>query len=103
MVESNSLTGVKSGCNSQIKGVVGNVLFIYLLLLLSLLLLLVHLLLLFFSGQWGMPTVSASAVFGMLAGVMSSMIESVGDYYACASLTGSPPPPVHAVNRGMNS
>ncbi|XP_041367280.1 solute carrier family 23 member 1-like [Gigantopelta aegis] len=54
-----------------------------------------------YPGQWGMPTVSASAVFGMLAGVMASMIESVGDYYACASLTGSPPPPVHAVNRGI--
>ncbi|XP_060583755.1 solute carrier family 23 member 1-like isoform X5 [Ruditapes philippinarum] len=52
-------------------------------------------------GQWGMPTVSTAAVFGMLAGVLSSMIESVGDYYACARLAGAPPPPVHAVNRGI--
>lgn len=51
-------------------------------------------------GQWGMPTVSVSAVFGMLAGVLASMIESVGDYYACAKLAGAPPPPIHAVNRG---
>ena len=36
----------------------------------------------------------------MLAGVLSSMIESVGDYYACARLAGAPPPPIHAVNRG---
>jgi nucleobase transporter 1/2 len=49
-----------------------------------------------------MPTVSTAAVFGMLAGVLSSMIESVGDYYACARLAGAPPPPVHAVNRGLS-
>ncbi|XP_064648212.1 solute carrier family 23 member 1-like isoform X3 [Lineus longissimus] len=54
-----------------------------------------------YPGQWGVPTVSASAVFGMLAGVLASMIESVGDYYACARLSGAPPPPVHAVNRGI--
>lgn len=54
-----------------------------------------------FSGQWGVPTVSVSSVFGMLAGVLASMIESVGDYYACARLSGAPPPPTHAVNRGI--
>lgn len=52
-------------------------------------------------GQWGVPTVSVSSVFGMLAGVLASMIESVGDYYACARLSGAPPPPTHAVNRGI--
>lgn len=35
-------------------------------------------------GQWGSPTFSAAAVFGMLAGVIAGAIESVGDYYACA-------------------
>ena len=29
------------------------------------------------------------------------MIESVGDYYACARLSGAPPPPSHAINRGI--
>lgn len=29
------------------------------------------------------------------------MVESVGDYYACARLVGAPPPPKHAVNRGI--
>lgn len=53
-------------------------------------------------GQWGLPTVSVSAVFGMLAGVLASIIESVGDYYACAKLAGAPPPPVHAINRGRS-
>ncbi|OWF47685.1 Solute carrier family 23 member 1 [Mizuhopecten yessoensis] len=54
-----------------------------------------------YPGQWGVPTVSFAGVFGMLAGVLASMMESVGDYYACARLSGAPPPPVHAVNRGI--
>lgn len=28
---------------------------------------------------------------------------SVGDYYACARLAGAPPPPVHAVSRGIGA
>jgi len=52
-------------------------------------------------GQWGIPTVSLAGVFGMLAGVLASMIESIGDYYACARLSGAPPPPKHAMNRGI--
>ena len=37
----------------------------------------------------------------MLAGVLASIIESVGDYYACARLSGAPPPPRHAISRGI--
>ena len=44
---------------------------------------------------------SAAGVFGMLAGVLASMVESIGDYYACARLSGAPPPPKHAINRGI--
>ncbi|EDV23954.1 uncharacterized protein TRIADDRAFT_26265, partial [Trichoplax adhaerens] len=51
--------------------------------------------------QWGTPTVSVASVFGMLAGVLASMIESIGDYYACARLAGAKPPPRHAINRGI--
>ncbi|KAI7802437.1 xan_ur_permease domain-containing protein isoform X1 [Triplophysa rosa] len=54
-----------------------------------------------YPGQWGVPTVSLAGVFGILAGVISSMIESVGDYHACARLSGAPPPPRHAINRGI--
>lgn len=36
-----------------------------------------------------------------LAATLSSIIESVGDYYACARISGAPPPPPHAVNRGI--
>ncbi|NXY90888.1 S23A1 protein, partial [Alcedo cyanopectus] len=54
-----------------------------------------------YPGQWGVPTVSLAGIFGILAGVISSMLESVGDYYACARLSGAPPPPRHAVSRGI--
>ena len=37
----------------------------------------------------------------MLAGVIASIIESLGDYYACARISGAPPPPIHALNRGI--
>jgi len=53
--------------------------------------------------QWGLPTVSLGGVFGMLAGVLAGAIESVGDYYACARLAGAPPPPTHAINRGIGT
>ena len=35
-------------------------------------------------GQWGLPTVTIAGVFGMLAAVLASTIESVGDYHAAA-------------------
>lgn len=52
-------------------------------------------------GQWGTPTVSLAGVFGMCSGVIAGILESVGDYYACARLAGAPPPPAHAINRGI--
>lgn len=36
-----------------------------------------------------------------MAGVLASTMESIGDYYACARLSGAPPPPNHAINRGI--
>ncbi|KAG7166859.1 Solute carrier family 23 member 1-like 2 [Homarus americanus] len=51
--------------------------------------------------QWGLPTVSVAGVLGMLAGVLASIVESVGDYFACARLSGAPAPPKHAINRGI--
>uniref|UniRef100_A0A673L5I5 Si:dkey-106n21.1 n=1 Tax=Sinocyclocheilus rhinocerous TaxID=307959 RepID=A0A673L5I5_9TELE len=54
-----------------------------------------------YPGQWGLPTVSVSSVLGMMAGVLASTMESIGDYYACARLSGAPPPPTHSINRGI--
>jgi len=51
--------------------------------------------------QWGAPQFSAAAAVGMLAGYLASMVESVGDYFACARLAGAPPPTAATVNRGI--
>lgn len=42
-----------------------------------------------FAVQWGWPTVSIGAVLGVFCGVMTSTIESLGDYFACASIASS--------------
>ncbi|XP_034018592.1 solute carrier family 23 member 1-like [Thalassophryne amazonica] len=54
-----------------------------------------------YPGQWGVPSVSLAGVIGMMVGIICSMAESVGDYHACAKLSGAPPPPKHAINRGI--
>ncbi|XP_077327308.1 solute carrier family 23 member 2-like isoform X1 [Lithobates pipiens] len=54
-----------------------------------------------YPGQWGCPTISLSSVLGMISGVLSSTVESVGDYYTCSKLSGAPIPPIHALNRGI--
>ena len=51
--------------------------------------------------QWGMPVFGLAATVGMLAGYLASMVESVGDYYACARLAGAPIPNASVVNRGI--
>ncbi len=42
--------------------------------------------------QWGWPTFGAAAIVGMLAGYIASMVESIGDYYAAARMSGAPVP-----------
>ncbi|KAM4748804.1 solute carrier family 23 member 1 [Rhinophrynus dorsalis] len=51
--------------------------------------------------QWGLPTVTIASALGMFSATLAGIIESMGDYYACARLSGAPPPPVHAINRGI--
>ncbi|XP_062867390.1 solute carrier family 23 member 1 [Trichomycterus rosablanca] len=51
--------------------------------------------------QWGLPTVTIAGVLGMFSATFAGIVESIGDYYACARLAGAPPPPVHAINRGI--
>ena len=46
-----------------------------------------------FPGQFGTPTVTLGGVIGFVAAAIGGMIESLGDYYACAKLAGAPPPP----------
>ncbi|XP_069001402.1 solute carrier family 23 member 1 [Embiotoca jacksoni] len=51
--------------------------------------------------QWGLPVVTVAGMFGMLSATLAGIVESIGDYYACARLSGATPPPVHAINRGI--
>ncbi len=51
--------------------------------------------------QWGTPVFGLAAFVGMLAGYIASIVESVGDYYACARLAGAPPPGASTINRGI--
>ncbi|KAL5021812.1 hypothetical protein ScPMuIL_000967 [Solemya velum] len=50
---------------------------------------------------FGTPTFSAAGYVGMLAATLSSIIESIGDYFASARISGAPPPPPSALNRGI--
>jgi nucleobase transporter 1/2 len=51
--------------------------------------------------QWGMPTFSLAAAVGILAGVIASIVESIGDYYACARMAGAPVPTAKQISRGI--
>jgi len=51
--------------------------------------------------QWGFPQFGAAAIVGMLAGYIASIVESIGDYYACARLSGAPIPNKKTINRGI--
>ena len=54
-----------------------------------------------FAGMWGMPTFSVGVFMGMMSATICSTIDSVGDYYAVARACDAPPPPKHAINRGI--
>jgi len=56
---------------------------------------------LFILGQFGPPSFSATALVGFLIATLISILDSIGDYYACARTCLVPPPPSHAVNRGI--
>ncbi|CAL8465374.1 g4910 [Coccomyxa elongata] len=51
--------------------------------------------------QWGVPTFSWSSTLTMLAGAISAMVESLGDYYAAARICGAPVPPPQVISRAV--
>ena len=56
--------------------------------------------------KWGFPTLGAITVagsFGMIAGYVSSMIESVGDYYSCARIAEAPVPTEKMISKGIGA
>lgn len=54
-----------------------------------------------YPGQFGPPLFNTTIFMGFLVAVISSVLETIGDYHACAHLCHAPPPPPHAVNRGV--
>ncbi|CAH0723097.1 unnamed protein product, partial [Brenthis ino] len=56
-----------------------------------------------YPGQWGWPTVSVAGVLGMLAGVLACTVESISYYPTTARMCAAPPPPLHAINRGLGT
>lgn len=53
------------------------------------------------AGEVVWPKPSLAAFFGMLAAVIASIVESIGDYNACATMCCVSSPPQHAINRGI--
>jgi uracil-xanthine permease len=57
--------------------------------------------------KWGFPDFASTTLwagaFGMLAGYLASMIESIGDYYACARISEAPVPTGKMISRGLGA
>ncbi|VDI69361.1 solute carrier family 23 (nucleobase transporter), member 1/2 [Mytilus galloprovincialis] len=54
-----------------------------------------------YPGQFGTISFSTSVFAGFMIGTITSILDSIGDYYACAKMCNLPPPPAHTVNRGI--
>ena len=44
---------------------------------------------------------SASVLIGFLIATLTSILDSIGDYYATAAMCRVPKPPSHSINRGI--
>ncbi|WP_436901595.1 uracil-xanthine permease family protein [Halovenus halobia] len=51
--------------------------------------------------QWGTPQFTSSFVIGIFAGVLASMVESFGDYYAVARISEEKAPNSQRINHGL--
>ncbi|XP_069139817.1 solute carrier family 23 member 1-like [Argopecten irradians] len=54
-----------------------------------------------YPGLYGTPSFSSTVFVGFLIATFISILDSIGDYYACAATCRVPPPPSFAVNRGI--
>ncbi|XP_069107950.1 solute carrier family 23 member 2-like [Argopecten irradians] len=54
-----------------------------------------------YPNQFGPPSFNAGIFIAFLIATVTSILDSIGDYYACARVCDVPPPPRHAVNRGI--
>jgi len=57
--------------------------------------------------KWGFPDFGSVTLWagaaGMLAGYLASMIESIGDYYACARISEAPVPTGKMISKGIGA
>ncbi len=56
--------------------------------------------------KFGFPKLNSifvAGTFGMLAGYLASMIESIGDYYTCARISDAPVPTEKMISRGLGA
>lgn len=53
------------------------------------------------TGQYGTPGFSSAALVSFMIATFISVLDSIGDYFACARICVVPTPPSHAVNRGI--
>ncbi|KAL3863268.1 hypothetical protein ACJMK2_005033 [Sinanodonta woodiana] len=54
-----------------------------------------------YPGQFGSPSFDISVFIGFLIASFMCILDSIGDYIACARVCRVPPPPAHAANRGI--
>ncbi|KAK3087985.1 hypothetical protein FSP39_013082 [Pinctada imbricata] len=54
-----------------------------------------------YPGFHGAPKYDTAVLVAFLIATFISILDSIGDYYACAAMSHVPPPPTHAVNRGI--
>ncbi|GAB7021231.1 solute carrier family 23 protein [Halostagnicola sp. A-GB9-2] len=51
--------------------------------------------------QWGIPEFTFAFAIGIFAGILASMVESLGDYYAVARIAGVGAPSEKRINHGI--
>ncbi|XP_053374344.1 solute carrier family 23 member 1-like [Mercenaria mercenaria] len=54
-----------------------------------------------YPGQWGAPNITAAGVVSMFVAVIVTMIDAIGNVYACVAIADAPPIPGNVVNRGI--
>ncbi|XP_069111808.1 solute carrier family 23 member 2-like [Argopecten irradians] len=54
-----------------------------------------------YPNQFGPPSFHTGVFIAFLLATITSILDSIGDYYACARVCDVCPPPRHAVNRGI--
>ena len=60
-----------------------------------------YLIMLILLGQFGGIDFNIGLFIAFLTATFTSIVDSIADYYACARMARVPPPPVHALNRGI--